>query len=83
MIFVCNDPSGDKWYYANEKYIRMSGDKVRSRISGKYIPDPFVLWTNRCKEHNCAEMGKVVPCKEHRPTDATFELFKHWESVNA
>ena len=77
MEFVCKDPSGDEWYYLGEKYIRMKGDAVVSRISGKYIPDPVRLWEGRAKRAGTA----LTP--ELRPTDATFALYKHWEAVNA
>ena len=78
MIFVTNDPSGHKWYYENEKYIRMNGDKEVASISGKYIPDPVNLWEARSRAH-----GSEQCLPEYRPTDATFALFKHWEEVNA
>jgi len=77
MEFVCKDPSGDDWYYLAEKYIRMKGNEVRSRISGKYLPDPISLWEGRAKK------AGTILTPELRPTDATFALFKHWRELNA
>lgn len=74
MDFVCRDPSGDTWHYEDEKFIRMNGEKLRSKISAKYIPDPYKLWEMKAKKAGC-------PCcaPEYRPSDATFALFKYRE----
>lgn len=78
MEFVCQDPSGDTWYYSGEKYLRLNAGEVRSRISGKYLPDPIKLWESRAKKNN---HDTCTP--EDRPSPATFALYKHWEGVNA
>ena len=78
MEYVCKDPSGDTWYYEDEKFIRMNGDELRSKISSQYIPDPFKLWEMKSKR-----AGKQILAPEFRPSDATFALYKYRESLNA
>ena len=77
MEYVCKDPSGDTWHYANDKYIRMNGEQEKARISAEYIPDPMKLWENRAKQSD------TTCTPENRPTDATFALFKHRSELNA
>jgi len=76
MEFVCKDPSGDTWHYEAGKFIRMNGDKLRSKISAEYIPDPYKLW-----EMKSNKAGSSICTPQYRPSDATFALFKYKEGL--
>lgn len=78
MEFVCKDPSGDDWHYDNEKYYRMRNGVEMSRLSGKYLPDPFRLWKAKSRQ---AGSENCLP--QYKPSEAIFAMFQHWEGVNA
>lgn len=79
LEYVCDDPSGDTWHFRqeDEKYVRMTKQDERSKLSGKYLVDPYVLWKNRSELHGLA--GCDPNC---RPCEATFKLWEHWHAYN-
>ncbi len=69
--FVCNDEDGDWYYFAKDlMYRRLNGDEVRGHITGKNIPDPFLLDRARKRIHPAARP----------PTQATYKLWEHWNA---
>jgi len=94
MIQVCDDTefNGEKttWFFENGRYIKKNkNDTVVAAIAGEYLPDPDELWKNRCKSIGAEypsvstlhpKTGKAIRLK---PSEATFELFDHWEKNNA
>jgi hypothetical protein len=79
--FVCSDLNGPtEWHFNPEqgRYYRLNVKKnVVARINGDSLPDPMILWENRCNEAGVkpsSDEGKKL-----RPQKATFDLWDHWE----
>lgn len=70
MYFVHHDTDGD-WYFDNGVYKRMDGDKLRGKIGGEQIPNPFMINLARKRMHPAAR-----DC-----TKATYALWSHWQHV--
>lgn len=76
MEFVCRDDDGDWYYDPNTKsYTRIKGSETRSKISGKYLPDPSRLMTKRKQLYPEAKETNISP------TEATYNLWEHWNAI--
>lgn len=81
---VCIDKNGGGvWRYDDvaRRYFRLQEDNtVSGLIEGRFIPDPEILWRNRCDLNDVApnsDSGKRL-----KPQPATFALWEHWKGVS-
>lgn len=81
LQFVCDDTNGPTvWKYCPDegRYYRFNtNDQLMARINGDSIPDPMVLWENRCQKRGyttSSPEGKAL-----RPQMATFLIWEHWQ----
>lgn len=77
LQFVCHEViSPMDWYYdsSDQKYIRFDGKEITRTITGKNLPNPFLLWQSRVSKGRNKESAK--------PQDVTFKLFEHWQKVS-
>lgn len=83
LSYVCDDVNGDtRWMYdpAAQTYVRYRRDKaVAGVIAGQYLPDPMVIWQQRCANYQ-VEMGSPES-DVIKPQQATFALWNHWQGV--
>ena len=81
--FVCNSVgAGTQWFYDSdhEKFIQKDANgAVISKISGKYLPEPSVLWNNRCTLAGVTTNSDVG--QRLRPAEATFALAAYWKAI--
>lgn len=77
MEYIAREPDGLQWFYDDKakKYVRFNGEEFSMWVSGKYLPDPFILWQKR------QDLGGLPG--DTRPQDVTFALFDHWQKVRA
>lgn len=92
MIPVCKDieANGEAsfWFFSEGVYVRLQRGQERARITGKNLPDPMLLWKQRCEANgaqwpcnaivNPASRGQEIRLK---PTPAAFALFDHWQGA--
>jgi hypothetical protein len=81
MELVCHDVNGDMdWKYdaATRSYFRFNQEgKGEGVIAGQYLPDPHLLWRNRCIAFGGVSFTSPEGVKL-KPQVATFALWDHW-----
>jgi len=69
---------GGIWYYNDEKgrYICLdaNGDKLAT-IKPEYIPDPLIIWDNKCKSANVTKESNEGVLL--RPSNVVYKLWEH------
>lgn len=80
---VCQDATcNGLWRFdaGKQTYARVHPDgSVTGVIAGKFLPDPEILWRNRCDQLDVAQNSDIG--SKLNPTEATFKLWKHWQEV--
>lgn len=77
MIEVCEDRGPSRWFYCADDgcfYRVYDASKEYTRIRGKYLPDPEMLWHSKCKLQG--RNGGRVDMEACKPTEAVFKLYE-------
>lgn len=81
MDLVCVDAGDTEWRYngVEKRYYRLKNGEPVTKIDGKYLPDPDILWTQKIAVY--AKKGHQVNVDALKPTPAIFSLWKHWKNA--
>lgn len=78
MSLVTKDEIGNWFFDGRETYWCFYRGEVVRKIYKRYLPNPMILWRNRCDKESVDIKSKNG--KKLKPTEATFKL---WEHANA
>lgn len=83
LVHLFTGKTGLEWMFSEveQRYYSFKGGEIYSRISGKNLPDPDLLFAKRCNQLGVfTDSVDAVPLK---PTLDTYLLFDDWSKRNA
>lgn len=84
MIEVCEDRGPSRWLYCADDgyfYRFYSANNDYTRILGRYLPDPEMLWHSKSKLQ--VKNGDRVDMEACKPTSAVFKLYEFYKNLTS